>query len=76
MSVLSYILVPVLLVTIYSIAVWMRNRKPTSIESGVDEFRREMQALSPEEIRQERRRVTRPSGPPPARRTGNAPRER
>ncbi len=30
-----------------SIFVWFRNRKPTSVESGIDEFNRGLQALDP-----------------------------
>ena len=39
---------PVLIVLAASLVMWMRNRQPTSLQSGVDAFRREMQALSPE----------------------------
>lgn len=30
-----------------SIVVYLRNRTPTSLDSGIDNFRREMQALAP-----------------------------
>jgi hypothetical protein len=32
----------------------LRARQPTSLESGIDAFKREMQALSPEEERRRR----------------------
>ncbi|MBX3313183.1 MAG: hypothetical protein KF906_02595 [Actinobacteria bacterium] len=48
MSVLLYIVVPVLIVAAVSTTVWLRNRQPTSLEHGVDSFRREMDALSPD----------------------------
>jgi hypothetical protein len=38
------------LVSLVGIAVMaLRARQPTSLESGIDAFRREMRALSPEE---------------------------
>lgn len=30
------------------VLLWLRNRRPTSLESGIEDFRRELQALSPE----------------------------
>ena len=29
--------------------IWLRNRKPTSMESGIKEFSRELRALAPEQ---------------------------
>jgi hypothetical protein len=66
MKVLWYLAVPVILVTVYCVVVWWRNRKPTSLQSGVDSFRREMQALSPQIVRKERRQAAPPPGGPPA----------
>lgn len=48
MNVLLFLLLPALVVTAYALYQWARNRQPSSVESGVDAFRREMQALSPE----------------------------
>ena len=31
-----------------SILLWMRHRDPTSLDHGVEEFRREMRALAPD----------------------------
>ena len=56
MSILVYLLVPLLIVLAASLVMWMRNRQPTSLQSGVDDFRREMQALSPEALRSQRQR--------------------
>ena len=39
--------------------VYLRSRQPTSIESGIEAFRREMQALSPEGAREARWRGSR-----------------
>jgi hypothetical protein len=47
-KVLLYLLVPVLVVTAAATWSWLRNRQPTSLQSGVDSFRREMDALSPD----------------------------
>lgn len=48
MSVLLYLFVPVLIVGAVATAMWYRNRQPTSLEAGVEAFRREMEALSPD----------------------------
>jgi hypothetical protein len=55
MSVLLYLLVPVIVVTIASVVIWYRGHKPTSLEGGIDSFKREMKALSPEAERRARR---------------------
>lgn len=57
MKVLWYLAVPVMLVTVYCVVMWWRNRQPTSFESGVDTFRKEMQALSPPPVLPDRRRT-------------------
>ena len=55
-NVLGYLLVPVLVVAIAASVMWARNRQPTSLQSGVDSFRREMDALSPDADPLNRRR--------------------
>jgi hypothetical protein len=55
MMVLLFVLLPMLVVTIYASATWWRNRQPSSVESGVDAFRREMTALSPDAAPVQRR---------------------
>ncbi len=74
MKILLYILVPVLVVTAAALYVWARDRQPTSLQSGVESFRREMDALSPDaRIGQQRRPGgevaprTAPSAPPGSR---------
>ena len=57
MTILWYIIGPVIVVGIAASVVWLRNREPTSLESGVESFRREMQALSPEAAPEHRRRT-------------------
>jgi hypothetical protein len=66
MKVLWYLAVPVILVTAYCIVMWWRNRQPTSLESGVASFRKEMEALAPQVARRERRQPDPPFGAPPA----------
>lgn len=73
MIVLAYLLVPVLVVAIAASVTWLRNRQPTSLQSGVDSFRREMDALSPEAVPTHRRR-TDPQGQGPAPSPGPNPR--
>lgn len=55
MRILLFVLLPVLVVAAYATYVWLRNREPTSLESGVDAFRREMDALSPNQAPGNRR---------------------
>lgn len=31
-----------------SVVIWLRNRKPTSVESGIDAFNRGLRALDPD----------------------------
>ena len=61
MLILLFVVVPVVVVTVYALAAAWRNRQPTSVESGVDAFRREMSALSPHQAPEHRR-----PGEPPA----------
>jgi hypothetical protein len=68
MGVLLFVLIPLLAVTIYAVVSWLRNRQPTSVESGIDAFRREMSALSPEAAPMHRRvdpRAGDPGSEPP-----------
>lgn len=68
MSVFAYLLVPIAVVALAALVTWVRNRQPTSLQSGVDSFRREMDALSPEAPPTHRRRAEPqppgPAGPP------------
>ena len=82
MTVLVYLLVPVLVVAIAASIMWARNRQPTSLQSGVESFRREMEALSPDGDPRNRRRAdpapSRPTTAPrpvPPRRAPGRPHE-
>ena len=55
MKILLFLLLPILIVAAYAMFVWARNRQPSSVESGVDSFRREMNALSPDAAPVQRR---------------------
>ena len=68
MGVLLYVAVPVLVVAVVSTFMWLRNRQPTSLEHGVDAFRREMEALSPDAMHTRVRRGDDPSAERPPRR--------
>lgn len=51
MTALLFLAIPVVIIVLGGTILWLRHRKPTSLESGVESFRREMRALSPEEQR-------------------------
>ena len=48
MSGLVFLLAALALSVIGSVVLWLRHRQPTSMEQGIDDFSREMQALAPE----------------------------
>jgi hypothetical protein len=56
MSGLAFLLIAVVLSVLGTLVLWMRNRGPSSVDHGVEEFRREMNALSPDAHNDERRR--------------------
>ena len=58
MKVLFYVLVPVAIVASAAVYMWLRDRQPTSLQSGVESFQREMDALSPDARIGVRRRPT------------------
>jgi hypothetical protein len=42
--------VPLVLVLLVSVVMAARGRRPTSVESGVEEFSRGLRALAPEDV--------------------------
>lgn len=56
MSSLIYLLVALLLSIIGSLILWLRHRKPHSLESGIDAFSRELKALAPKSERGDKSR--------------------
>lgn len=63
MSALAFLLVVVVVCTIGGLVLWVQHRQPNTLESGLDAFRREMDALAPpEDASQPRvRRAKRPA---------------
>ena len=58
MSGLVFLFIAVVLSAGGILLLYMRNRDATSLDNGVDEFQREMRALSPDKRADERRRGT------------------
>ena len=52
---LAFLLIVVLITALGLFVLWIRNRDATSLDHGVEEFQREMRALSPERDDDERR---------------------
>jgi hypothetical protein len=46
-SALVFLLVVVVVCAIGGMVLWLQHRQPSTLESGLDEFRREMDALAP-----------------------------
>ena len=53
---LLYVGLAVLVTVVGSLIMVLRNRRPRSVESGVEEFARELRALAPEPEQAARRR--------------------
>jgi hypothetical protein len=47
MSPLVFLLIAIVLAGLGCIALWLRHRSPSSYDSGIRAFRREMEALAP-----------------------------
>lgn len=54
MTAVAFLLIAVSLSVIGSVALWLRHRPPTSVESGIRAFEREMDALRPGEREHQR----------------------
>ncbi len=66
MSNLLYLGIAVVLSVVGCLWIYLRNRRPTSLNAGIEEFQRELKALAPEqrgEPRRTARRGTSESGP-------------
>lgn len=57
MSAVVFLLMVVAISSIGSVVVYVRNRTPGSLESSIDDFRREMQAIAPRTDTDRRRRT-------------------
>jgi len=65
---LAFLLIALAISVLGSLLLWVRTRRPSSLDSGIDAFQREMQALSPYPVPQGRQAP----GPRPAERGGRA----
>ena len=75
MANLLYLVAVVVVSAVVSFVIVVRNRKPTSIEAGIEAFNRELRALAPER----RAPATRPGPaerPGPDAATRSAPRDK
>jgi hypothetical protein len=61
----AFLLAAVVLSVVGCAIFLLRQRKPTSIEHGIDSFSREMQALAPDPSAVVRARPAAPPEPPP-----------
>ncbi len=48
MSNLLYLGIAILLSVVGGLVIWYRNRRPTSLTAGIEEFQRELRALTPD----------------------------
>jgi hypothetical protein len=46
-SAVVFLLIALIISLVGSMVLYLRNRTPTSLDSGIDGFRREMEALAP-----------------------------
>ena len=53
---LAFLLIAVVVSVVGTLVLYMRNRGSTSVDHGVEEFQREMRALSPDRRDDDRRR--------------------
>ena len=63
MSNLLYLGFAVLLSVIGVVWIYVRNRKPTSLNAGIEEFQRELKALAPDKRPEGQGRAGNPGGP-------------
>ena len=65
MSAIVFLLIVVVVCGVGGIVLWLQHREPNTLESGLDSFRREMEALAPpaDDPETKLRRAKRPSRP-------------
>lgn len=56
MSPIAFLLIAVVISVVGSVVLYLRSRTPSSMEAGIDDFRREMQALAPRDEMTSQRR--------------------
>ena len=47
MSALVFLLIVIVVSVVGSLIVWLQHRSPTTLESGIEAFQKEMEALAP-----------------------------
>ena len=47
MGAVAFLMIAVVISVVGGLVLYLRNRTPTGLDSGIDNFRREMQALAP-----------------------------
>ncbi|HKY66625.1 MAG TPA: hypothetical protein VJM49_09660 [Acidimicrobiales bacterium] len=47
MNAVAFLMIAVVISVVGSAVLYLRSRTPTSLEAGIDNFQREMQALAP-----------------------------
>jgi hypothetical protein len=63
---LAFLLIVVAVSALGGIVLWLQHRQPNTLESGLDAFKREMEALAPPDgERPAHKRVARPDRPDP-----------
>ncbi|MFZ6003958.1 MAG: hypothetical protein ACOYXM_08505 [Actinomycetota bacterium] len=50
MSAVAFLLIVLVVSTVGSLILWWRHRSPSTLESGIEAFQREMEALAPPEV--------------------------
>ena len=65
MNALSFLLIVVVVSAVGGFVLWLQHRQPNTLESGLDAFRREMDALAPpaDDPEPKLRRAKRPTRP-------------
>ena len=56
MTAVVFLLIAVVISVVGSTVLYLRSRPPSSLEAGIDSFRREMQALAPRDAQEPQRR--------------------
>ena len=64
MSALGFLAIAAVISLVGFGVLYLRSRQPSSLESGIDAFKREMYALAPDDERDERRPPRAPRQPP------------
>ena len=49
MSAIAFLLIVIVVSSVGSLIVWFQHRAPNTLESGIEAFQREMEALAPPE---------------------------